>query len=612
MPRVALLATPGVGLRKVQGRLERLKGVENVIDVEDILLKREDLWASSRLKAVPYESRKMRSFTEAFTRGQVLDEWAEAYSEAASISQTTEIGTSVISFHPSLYSQRRSELYSTLLAPMSSVTFVKFDHVVLLIDDIYDMQSRLGGTQDIFELESSLSKELVAQRLGKYRADKPPKSGDPERETWCSLRAEHINTIMGRLATWRRFDMIQAELLAQVHKCRLTVLGVKHPLRTLEELVTEPTRAHTSYLSHPISRPRRAFNKREIPVWPPKVVLDSNLLGDRLAALEQSVELVMPTAIDELRVTGPATTDPFKRSYSLTARWPRLSETDEIVPNENPADLPVDSEMAGEQDLNLGSQARSLERLIYGEVPFRDHFLVAHTDSFLVYRPFFGCGNEAGGKFSAGVKAEIRHWADAASVVKVQNQDRRAVFIHSSEDVKRLADCLENPSDKDKDEQSVSDSARYALRTKLNSVLQNDIGIQPSDAWLLCEGRELSMDMLDSAKMDSVVAGNIQKQIENARTKCVADYLVELLTDVHSEELLRGGKIALVVMQNDQLSDRELGEIGSFLHGTRPWPQANPDSVYVEPFLDPYGRLSRSFTAGSLSDWYVNFLTASR
>src|SRR5689334_11251142 len=104
MPRVALLASPGVGLRAVESLLRDTSGVRFVGDVEDTLVSRDALWSSPRLRRVPATKRRMRSLVEAYTRENLLHEWSNAFLTTVATEADSEDGVDVIGFHPSLYS----------------------------------------------------------------------------------------------------------------------------------------------------------------------------------------------------------------------------------------------------------------------------------------------------------------------------------------------------------------------------------------------------------------------------------------------------------------------------------------------------------------------------
>jgi len=164
------------------------------------------------------------------------------------------------------------------------------------------------------------------------------------------------------------------------------------------------------------------------------VVEASNQLAPDFASNE--VILVCPTSIDEFRLTRDTADMTAERPFELAERWPLIvAHEDAIKPNPVPSDrlLYIDADLASTPAPVVSTLARSLESRIFSEVPFRDHFLVAHTASFYVFRPLY----ESGG-FSDGVAAEIQHWSDLAEL----EQDRRALFVHSADDVRLMEEHL--------------------------------------------------------------------------------------------------------------------------------------------------------------------------
>lgn len=582
-----------MGLRDVRARLARELSDVSVSDIDAAIVADDSIWSSPRLRAVAPEARTIRNLVEGFPREVMLDYWNAAYDKTVE-ELKSDNAPHVVAFHPSFYSARRSELYSTLGRPIASAAEFRYDHIVLLIDDVYDIQRRLGSPGDIYDLKKRLDRHLLSQKLDAYRegTDALDEQG---RVSWWQLRAENVNATLTEIAMWRRFDMIQAELLSRAHGCRLTVLGVKHPFRSLRQLLSDPKATTTAYLSHPISRPRRAVLSGSVPSWP-DVVLSSNRLGDRLA--EAGIDLVMPTSIDEFRVTpSPASESPMQRPYELGARWPNLSPTGAILENDDPASLPLQPD--DEVKLALGTYARALEKMIIGEVPFRDHFLVSNTDAFLVYRPMFGVGisaatAERGGSFSGGVQAEIDHWVDCWSTEQ-RSPKRRALFVHCLSDIKEVAWMWagENPSDS-----RARQLHRQGLQRALRQYLRDEYGMKHADVEAILDGAALRDDMLDSAVIDS--SHDVSMLRARAYEQAGIGYLVQYLTGgIERRDILESGDVAVYLTTHEELSDQELREISAFLRGASPWSGVLVDGANV---------LVDGLSASSIGDWVGGFL----
>ena len=591
--KVALLASPGVGLRDVRAQLARELSDVTVLDVDAALIADDAIWAHPRLRSVDRQARTIRSPIEGFPRDVMLQYWNAAYDTFVE-STKADSGATVVAFHPSFYSARRSELYSTLGQPIARVDDLRFDHVVLLIDDIYDIQRRLGSTGDIYDLQKRLDRHLLSQKLDLYRGDEHSLAPE-DRITWWQLRAENVNATLTEIAMWRRFDMVQAELLARANGCRLTVLGVKHPFRSLRKLLSDPTGTTTAYLSHPISRPRRAVASGATPPWP-DVVLSSNRLGDRLAAA--SIDLVMPTSIDEFRVApAPDDAKPLQRPYKLSVRWPNLSPTGAILENERPADLPLAPE--NEEHLALGPYARALEKMIIGEVPFRDHFLVSNTDAFFVYRPLFGMGDmenssERGGSFSGGVQAEIDHWVDCWSTEK-RERKRRALFVHCLADIREIAWLWAGKSPANLAQRELH---KHGIQQALRRYLSDSYGLRHADVESILLGAPLRDDMLDGAVIDS--SHDIAELRSRAYEQVGRGYLAQYLTGgIERQEILESGDVVVYLTRHEELSDDELHRVAAFLGAESPWNRV---------IVDETGVLIEGLNVDSLGGWVASVL----
>jgi hypothetical protein len=350
-------------------------------------------------------------------------------------------------------------------------------------------------------------------------------------------------TILSQLISWRHLDMIGAESLADAVSAHLTCIGVKHPFELLRQLVTDGG-VRTAYLSHPISRPRRTHAVTGD--WP-AVVEDSNVLAERLA--RRQTILICPTAIDEYRLASSTPTfewDTHQRDLRLSERWPTLAnETDAIEMSNPSSDLRQIPVTGAEIDLSDRSHyAKTLDDLIFAEVPFRDHFLVQHTDSFLVYRPHY-----ADGKFSGGVLSEIEHWQNAT---RYDNRKRQALFVHTAEDVQawmhRYAD--DHP-------ERLRKSARQALL---------DSGYSAAIADAVLEGSAVGRDMLDSEPFGQTSQQEIERRVFTIAVEAVFyDGLTGLPADFYMDELLRA-RAPVFFIAGDAATDAEVDEIGLILN----------------------------------------------
>jgi hypothetical protein len=536
MTTTLLLSPPGTALRQVQSKLIRQPDIA-VFDVEDELLTTPGLWQDPRFKFVG--SHNVRELLGRLTRTEAMTKWADAFERSIANLHETEKPHKVLALHPSLYNPRRSEHFSTLgFALRNRPLLSDFDQVVLIIDDIFDMWQRLSNSpDDLFHPEKWLERRMGAQDQA-WLSDLV-RSGEAveglnayiDGNSWSSSV-----TILSQLLSWRHFDMMAAESLADDLGKRLTVIGVKHPMSALTALLTRPTT--TVYLSHPISRPRRAF--AETGVWP-EVVYVSNELSDRVAELDSVV--ICPTAIDEYRLLrDPDLPDwrAHEKTMELSERWPLIAQPEAAIEAASePSSIlrPIPPREAGSVSGDLlRAYARTLEDQIYAEVPFRDHFLVEHTDAFFVFRPLYQTGT-----FSRGVASEIDHWQNS---VRAGETNRRAVFAHAPEDVAawvQVAEAIERP---------------YIWKV-VTGVLEG-AGVSQGIAEQVIRGTNISRDMLDTEPFGSRDLAVIQSQaFRLAGEALVHKGLTDLPYSFYDRPEM-GDLASLLVMHSGNPSEAEL------------------------------------------------------
>ncbi|NQX29535.1 hypothetical protein HQQ81_19500 [Microbacteriaceae bacterium VKM Ac-2854] len=569
MPRSLLLAPAGVGLTAIIDRLnadeeQKMKaGLPR--DLEIFYVERELLdhvdWSSS--KFVFHSNKKnLRDLLIGVTLRELMGLWTDALERCVVKAGESDASNTVIAFHPSVYSAKRSEQYSTIGWTIASGSFSGVDRVVLLIDDIFDMWERLGKNKgDLFHQSEWLKRRLESQGLDHLvdfsqavARPQPAEKPDTSREirpaekalrtksgkvrTFERLVVDSSRALLGRIISWRHLDMVEAESLASALGVGLTTLGVKHPRSALQRLLIDEG-PKTVYLSHPISRPRRARNRGE--EWPPVVTI-SNALSAEFA--REKVVLVCPTAIDEFRLVRTSLPeDLFARPLELSERWPLL------VPAEDAIDTSIKSSdrlthipIVGAEGAAIGAIARSIETEIYAEVPFRDHFLVTHTNAFFVFRPLY-----EEGKFSGGVRAEIEHWRQLADY----EPERRALFVHTVEDIRLVID------------RHVRDFSGERVRNEMRQFLQGrGVGNEEIEEFL--RGTMIKAEMLNTEVPEvEVVDGLVKDALRRAASLL---FFVSLTALPHS--LMDEQRVDVSILQNDTLSASELTRFAGFLRGT--------------------------------------------
>jgi hypothetical protein len=437
-PLTLICAATGSALSLSLAQLDR-RGV-SVVDLEKEIC--QLYVGDSRLALRPNEAPRMEAVARR-PRKELHERWRQSLNASAS-----KLGSSptAIGMHLSWYNSSTSEFFSPV--SVVSLSNLAVSRVVVLIDDIYDMFDRLQGKYDIYG-----SNVLTTHRmqLSKFAYSGPFQNDQDARIVEEGLGALTIENALSHLLSWRRSEMVQAENIATVLDCELTLLGVKHSSDALAALVNDPG-SPTIYLSHRITEPRRMNLKSaslpgDLGQWPP-LCDEVNILHSSFAGAGQV--LINPTAIDELRFPRPLT--PSEHPPFLAARWPIPQPTDSLlwrpVEDYNHTKL-----LAGANSGNpiTSGVVRSLIGRIYFEIAFRDHYIVEHTPHLLIFRPFF-CENsenpEKDADWSGGVGPELRHWLSKTAVQPDEtiSTPSRLAVVHTDIEVRDRLIWLKNPS----------------------------------------------------------------------------------------------------------------------------------------------------------------------
>ena len=364
----------------------------------------------------------------------------------------------LLSMHLTWYNPNTSEFYSPVDLFQLRRSNCAIVHVVILIDDIYDMYVQLTGHDDLYGHDFMGHERALLSNLAP-RLD----------EHGHQLQA--IELALGDLLSWRRAEMIQAENMAQSLGARMTILGTKHLRGALENILTDPDTPRV-YLSHRITEHRKLNmenrpSDRPVGEWKP-IVKEVNYLHQEFT--KQGQVLINPTAIDELRfklADNDGGRDPF-----LGARWPipeplddllctikpqtngnertKLQESNEATAYEHTRIL---TDGSPDSDPVSRSAARHVANRIYFEIAFRDHAIVENTPNLCVYRPFIPtdlrkAASQA--RWSNGVLREIEHWHESQqkyarnetahdnTTESVSNDGdlRRIAFVHTADEIK--------------------------------------------------------------------------------------------------------------------------------------------------------------------------------
>lgn len=619
-----MAASSGVGLGQVESRIATAYAGElELYDVENRLLHDvidKSSWSDrirNNAKKRDHAQPNMLDLLEILPKVEFCRLWRKAFGDTIDdISRSNQGGCSqrgaIVFFHLSFYSARRSETYSMVTDVallLSKKDGICVQRSIILMDDIYDMWSRLEGGDggSHFGLVTWRNERMGAQLLS-LEGDNAVSD-----EELALLTIESSIDMLGQLMRWRRIDLIAAESLALALKCPLTCLGVKHSYQELRTLIEERNELTTSYLSHPISRPRK--NRRSSILngghggWD-SIVKGCNGLGAVFA--EHGVVLICPTAIDEMRLAPSDQNEGLlARKFQLDERWPVVD--DAIVPPvvEKGSELlhcdkveelrGMDAhellEKLGEAE---GSFARMLENQIYTDVPFRDHYLVANTDNFFAFRPLYEDGH-----FSPGVSAEIRHWVDSQLVLSpieepdIRPKTSRALFVHSSQDIDDLFRYIFK-----KDGYGVISFERDFRGNFLEAFKRKGYVLDPSDreALYLCSDNPSMMLDLSGGRIPEPVRDDaIQEALKRS-------FFTEL-TGIGDDRLYSSGSVQVGIIQNDTLTYDEVKNCAAHLKG-------QPLDSASEKFFDFYFQVVKQFLSvvgkASVLEWAKDVLKPKR
>ena len=457
VPIVLLCAASGTGLTGIS---DWLRGANNDLIVKDLEELVCEWYAKSKKKGSGKPDRLKMDQVARRPRRELYEIWGSAFAQVLSdvsenIGKTGSPSSSVVSLHLTWYNPNTSEFFSPVDISEFDRDKYSIVHLVILIDDIYDMYYRLRGDNELYGDEFMKHHRDMLRKL----AEKPSHL-DPQRQHKMELQLEKtlqeqvIELALGELLTWRRSEMIQAENIARSLGAKLTILGTKHDQYSLQAIVMNPDAPRT-YLSHRISEHRR-HNMDSRTTAPPMgewlpAVKEVNALHQEF--LKHNQILINPTAIDELRyelANGRGQRDPH-----LARRWP-MPEPEQSLLWSRPqpgrdsqhTHILTDDDASDVDDEDVSRTiASSLAHKIYFEIAFRDHVIVENTPNLCVYRPFFCTDiSEAASKanWSSGVKREIEHWKDVhrrrakglpPPPVPRGDTRRRIAFVHTTEEI---------------------------------------------------------------------------------------------------------------------------------------------------------------------------------
>lgn len=314
---------------------------------------------------------------------------------------------SFISFHSVYYHKRTNEYFSCLnIELLSAFCPTK---VITMIDDIYDIHSRLQRVGELFHR---------------------------------SYNCQTIDLILDLfvIQDWRAKEIMMSRFLnVQLNnkniKSNFFVFAVKHPYDTLENLILNKP---VVYLSHPISEVRRLEKKNEHD-------LANSLLTDMRMFSHKIIErysTFLPTTIDEFRIQTVISKRKKTRTNlkginvqethytnSLSPRWdkddykhPNNIFFEAIDPNDE--NKLWKENISLEVDMGISSLLKALRSRISSQVTVRDYILVEQSDILIVFRPIFN------GNISGGVEEENDYFNTLSTLNLFDGKVSQKVYIY--------------------------------------------------------------------------------------------------------------------------------------------------------------------------------------
>ncbi len=477
----------------------------------------------------------------------------------------------LLTCHLTFFRQRSGEFYEpgdllrdqAILSTQGSPHLFSKIAVVTLIDDIFDMYRKLSAPGAVFDICSAVEQE----RRRRQAASDPSKS---EEENYI-LAFGQVTTILLRLLDWRAREIAAGEALANRAAADHFLVATKHRISTVANLILaaagiQDTRTPV-YLSHPISRPRKAQKQKKGRGEWPAFVTEYHEFVEALSNESvdgKSAVPIMPTAIDEYRFR--ASDDP--GFPGLYRRWPLVSEDPEAllydVPKSGSYDdfdeatlqealfnppvrsrrvhiadgrtetkwIPLEDTLTETRKRLTKDAIREIRGLLGGviqqirlQLAARDHALVRHTGSFVLYRPFADDP-----VLSGGVGAELKNWSGIVSLAKIF-QERglnakwrwgRVVFVHSSADAAGIAESEFGRAELAKN-LAVRIQHQFGEETfkHVNVATLIDSGGKDTDQCVLSEDDLLRFGLENSAELVEALPG----LYEEARKRTLDDLL---------------------------------------------------------------------------------------
>ncbi len=332
--------------------------------------------------------------------------WRQGFRRAMGVAQQhLEDGRDVlVALHASWYLQV-SRQFIGVVHP-TELRDLEFGAVINLIDDVFDVAARDTGPERLLTPPRDVLKD-------------PDHGPEDALIYWGHSLMELLH--------WRAIETAFSQMAAEAAGVdRFYVLAVKHPLRTLYDILYDDSKP-VLYLSHPISVLRAVWNSDSTEEERDRAAPLLQHITELTRGLRNHFAVIEPTTIDELRFAGT----------SLGPRWPHSRSGDLLWTSPNTGLLEqwekLPEFVGPELREKAGGVVDSVTEEIARQVNARDHQLVEQSDTLSLYRPYIS------GAMSKGMRAEIWHYS---RLRRLQLRNAPAYGYHPEEDEpSRLSYC---------------------------------------------------------------------------------------------------------------------------------------------------------------------------
>lgn len=332
--------------------------------------------------------------------------WEETFSDLAfgkpsRLDSALQAGSVFLTLHACWYHMESQALVSGVNHEVLGQLDTRPDRVITLIDDVFDVLSRLSRDGELFDWRD----------FGEYETVETANGSEDVWRPW---------PVAGRLLKileWREFEVRYSQAMARTLDVPHYIFAVKHPMGTFAKLLKSPP-GDMTYVSHPISAPRREGLGQSSLV---------ELIADVCTELRAAEDVVLfePTSIDEWRFETDDLSDTLMPGLKM--RWPAFAGAGDVLWDES-AGSTSDQPFLETQEPVAGLDILSEE--ILDQIHWRDRELVSQSRNLVTIRPFAGKPV----RLSGGVEMEVKlHLGFAA----LYGDRPPPVVYHPTEDEQR-------------------------------------------------------------------------------------------------------------------------------------------------------------------------------